>query len=240
MTRTVTNLPKSIMSNQDGLSFESTVSGVLFDWNGVLIDDEPLHYEAFHRVLEELGLELTLEAYQQHCQGRRDADGFVSLAQTYEWQLPLSYCVTAKHRYYKNILSTSNVFLAPSTERLLAWLHERVAIAVVTSSSRSDVENILNRSDQAQAFDLLVTAEDVTRGKPDPEGYLTAARMLDICCEKCLIVEDSPENLRGLIDYGFQMIGLGDRQEKYPRGVHVASSLKNVLTLLTETSKNTL
>lgn len=210
-----------------------TIEGLLFDWNGVLLDDESIHYEALRRVVHETtGNELTRQAYQQHCQGRRDSDGLLALVQTYGWSLPIEACVRAKRTYYYEHLQTCDVSLLPGAKELLRWLRQRVAIAIVTSSSREEVEMLLHRSGQTHACHLLVAAEDVTCGKPDPEGYLLAARVLGVHPERCLVVEDSPQNLHGLVESGFELVGLGTRAMEYPAKAHVTDTLEGVLRLL--------
>lgn len=212
---------------------KDTIDGILFDWNGVLVDDEQMHYEAFcGALLEAIGLEITLEAYQKHCQGRRDRDGLHSLAQAYGWNLAIDHCLISKRRFYHEGVQTKTVAFLPGAKELLAWVEQRIPFAIVTSSPRDEVEIHLQRS--GQTGHALITAEDVTRGKPDPEGYLLATELLGLRPHRCLVIEDSPQNLHGLIGSGFQLLGLGNRNSEYPPSTYTAISLYDIITLLSE------
>lgn len=214
--------------NRSSFGSAPPIEAVLFDWNGVLIDDEPLHEQAFRRVLAAAGFELTPEMYRRLCQGRRDRDGFVALAERYGWPIAADDCVAAKCQRYAEIIATQPIPLADGAAELLAWLHGSVPIAIVTSAPRDEVEQLLAQSGQRYAIDLLITGEDVTRGKPDPEGYLAAAHTLGLGPEACAVVEDAPDNLHGLAGYGFQMIGIGDARAAFPAHAQVVASLREI------------
>lgn len=211
--------------NRSSFGDAPAIGAVLFDWNGVLIDDEPLHYQAFQHVLAAAGFELTPAMYRRSCQGRRDRDGFVALAERYGWPIAADDYVAAKCQRYAEIITTQPIPLAPGAADLLAWLYGAVPIGIVTSAPRHEVEQLLMQSGQRYAIDLLVTGEDVTRGKPDPEGYLAAANMLGLSPQACVVVEDAPDNLHGLVGYGFQMIGIGDSRAAFPAEARVATAL---------------
>ncbi|OYD08119.1 HAD family hydrolase [Paludifilum halophilum] len=194
--------------------FPRTIRAVLFDWNGVLINDEELHFEAFNKVLRTFGYQLTETEYKDHCLGRRDLDGFQILFHRLGWRIPVKYCVQAKAVHYRELANrSSTVPLMKGVPQLIESLRKYMRLAIVTSADRGELEALLKKAELLNVFDLLVTGEDVSRGKPDPEGYLSACESLGLKPHECAVLEDSPNTLDGLEGFGFFSVGIGDDRQ---------------------------
>ena len=146
-----------------------------FDFNGTLSDDEPLLFAIFSELFAELGRPLSREDYFQHLVGLSDPE--VVRAWLGE-DHPELETVLAKRvaRYRATVADGSTVH--PEVREAVLFAAERVPVAVVSGALRAEVEPVLAAAGLTEAVAALVTADDVRRGKPDPEGYLTALALL--------------------------------------------------------------
>jgi HAD superfamily hydrolase (TIGR01509 family) len=173
------------------MSFEA----VLFDMNGVIVDDEPLHFLAFQNVLAECGEQLTHDGYKQFFAGRTDIDGFRDYLAAHGLQMDIDGLMEAKANAYMS-LAAGVIQPYPGVVALIHSLAESgVRLALVTSSLRVEAETVLEAFGLQQSFEQVVTADDITRGKPDPEGYLLGAQALYLTPDACLVVEDAPSGV---------------------------------------------
>ena len=173
--------------------------GILFDYNGVLANDEHLHEESFQEVLSQFGVDLTAEFYKEYCLGRTDADGFEALKVRLGEQLAglaTQELVAMKQSAYQQRLIPSEV-LYPGVVEVLGTLNGTCPYAVVTGSKKSELAPVLKHLQRYGIhFKALVTADDITRGKPDPEGYLKGLCAIELPHEQVVAVEDSPSGVK--------------------------------------------
>jgi beta-phosphoglucomutase len=164
---------------------------ILFDFDGVLVDSEPVHFECWNLVLEPFGFRMSWDEYARNCIGVSDRAmirALCRLAGRDDW----FDAIWAEYPRKKSILRerlASNVPMTADLRSLLHDLSRLLPLAVVTSSGRLEVEPALEAAGVRKAFATIVTGEDVSRLKPDPEPYATAARRLGVRC--ALVVEDS-------------------------------------------------
>ncbi len=148
---------------------------VLFDFNGVLIDDEPVHLEVLQRVLAEEGIELSGEEYWSRYVGLDDRACFGRLLER-AGEAPaeprLMRLIARKSSYYQEWIRREGYPFFPGARELVAALAAAgVGLGLVSGALRDEVEGALRKAGLRDAFKVLVTAEDVARSKPDPEGY---------------------------------------------------------------------
>ena len=161
---------------------------LLFDFDGVLADTEPLHYQAWKQTLAGAGIDVTWEFYLANCVGVADDALFPKV-------FPIAdsgRLVEAKRTAYRAAIEAAPPFLEP-TLQLLRGSSQEYPMAVVSSSARVEVEPPLIRAGVAGCFRLIVTREDVVNIKPSPEPYLKAARLLGAL--RPLVIEDSPSGI---------------------------------------------
>lgn len=163
---------------------------ILFDFDGVLVDTEPVHFGCWQEALAPLNIHLEWEFYLNRCVGVADqsllqlfhelagpAIPFENVHATYERKREL---------FRQRVMA--DVPMPPATRSLFTRL-EGYRLAVVSSSSRSEVEPPLERVGLHGYLDTIVCAEDVRRYKPSPEPYRLAAERLKV--RRALVVEDS-------------------------------------------------
>ena len=171
------------------------LDAILFDFDGVLADTEPLHCACWAEVLRSLGVTLTWEYYRDHAIGVDDREVIRALAAArcppIDWQLLFAQ-YPAKIRLFRERTLKAPPFDA-ALDSFLAELHRDYKLGVVSSSSRAEVEELLAAGGLGKHFDAVVAGEDVSRHKPDPEPYREAGRRL--AATSALVVEDSAAGL---------------------------------------------
>jgi len=166
---------------------------ILFDYNGVIADDEYLHEKAFRKVLESYGINLTHELYRRYCMGKTDLDGFISLKNTFENQLgneTTDELIRKKKGFYIKAAEEEDVLYEGVWDTIYA-LNQDFELAIVTSSSADEMYTVLEKNGLERLFTKITTADETTQGKPDPEPYLNTLKFLDTSHEEAVVVEDS-------------------------------------------------
>jgi HAD superfamily hydrolase (TIGR01509 family) len=200
----------------------SMLRAVVFDFNGVLVDDEPIHLEIFQRVLAEEGIELSAEDYYGRWLGLDDRGVLAGvLAERGQAVHPprLMRLIARKASYYQDRIRRDGYPFYPGAAALVGQAAERGwVLAVVSGALRDEVEGALRQAGLRERFKVLVSAEDVAEGKPDPAGYLLALETMNtqppfperlIHAHEVLAVEDSPAGLEAAAAVGFPTLALG-------------------------------
>jgi HAD superfamily hydrolase (TIGR01509 family) len=196
-------------------SYETTpVGAVLFDMDGVLIHSEPVHMEAARLVLERYGIGLTPQQYIEFFLGKIMETGFSRYLAAIGSDVDVRRATLEQAAAYLE-LAAGQLTPLPGVIEFIRDLEEnRVALALVTGSLRSEAWLALEALDLTGVFEVVMGAEDVTKSKPDPEGYLKAARTLGVSLEECVVIEDAPSNLVTLTDIGISTVGVTTTHSK--------------------------
>ena len=185
------------------------LGAVIFDMDGVLADTEPVHEEALRDFLAMRGGALTTA----------DHDALVGLNSNDVWaklihQFGLHETIEECQVGHQPILVSRLVGLhaSPGVESLISQLRAGgIPMAVASSSSRPVVEATLASLALRGAFGAVVSGEDVTRGKPQPDIYLRAADLLGVAPGRCVAIEDSPHGVQAALRAGMACLGLATR-----------------------------
>lgn len=194
---------------------------ILFDFNGVLVDDESIHFELFQQVLAEEGIELSSEDYFAKYLGYDDRACFrAALEATGGPAEPvlLSRLIARKAAYYQNRVRNEGYPLFPGAVALIdSAISEGLMLGIVSGALRNEVEGALRLIGVRQHFKTLVTAEDVGASKPDPEGYRRGLQLLSsepplpsrlFHPHEVLAIEDSPTGLEAAQGAGLMTLGV--------------------------------
>ncbi len=187
--------------------YAGTTRAVVFDMDGVLIDSGAHHREAWRAMLADVGVapptdfwRITIgrpsEEAVELLLGRRLPDGeALRLARL-------------KRDHYVRLVRRGLLPIAGAPQFVAALARADVPRAVGTSASRYDTERLLSQLGLRPHFDVVVTADDVRRGKPDPEVYLQAAEALAVPPDACLVFEDSVVGVHAARTAGMRAIGV--------------------------------
>ncbi|MDG4790935.1 HAD family phosphatase [Micromonospora sp. WMMD1102] len=160
----------------------------LFDCDGTVADSMPLHHVAWQRALAEWNCDLPEKLFYAWG-GRTVLDIIATLNERQGLAMPPEVVDRRREDHYQELLPS--LVAVPEVRQHVDQAHGRLPIAVVSGSTRESVTASLETLGLLEKFDVLVCAEDCTRAKPDPEGFLLAARLLGVPPEFCLVFEDT-------------------------------------------------
>lgn len=180
-----------------------TLKAVLFDFNGVIINDEPIHEVLLEQLLLEENLRMGPQDFQTICIGRSDRacirDLLTQRGRSVT-EAELDQIIRRKALAYEQQLDQMEQLpIYPDLEDFIAQLRNTpVKLAVVSGALRCEIEAVLKRINLLDVFDVIVAGDDITTSKPDPDGYLLAVERLQakfpslgIAPDNCLAIEDT-------------------------------------------------
>ncbi len=175
---------------------------IIFDFDGVIADDEPIHMRAFQETLAEERIALTTADYYAHYLGFDDHDAIAHALRVCGrpvTEARVSGLMADKARRFRALVE-KDVRVFPGVPAFVRGAAARVPLAIASGALRSEIELILDRLGLRDAFTAVVSADDVREGKPAPEAFLTALARLAVpglAATQCLVIEDSLAGIEG-------------------------------------------
>jgi len=197
----------------------STTRAVLWDMDGTLIDSEELHWISWRNTMANEGIAITREQFLASFGQRNDSiiPRWLGAASTPE---RIERIGNAKEEMYRDLVGKDGVSPLPGVTSWLQRLHSEGWLqAIASSAPRANVEAVLEALAAANFFQSVISAEDVHRGKPDPEVYLTAAARVGAWPSRCIVVEDAEAGIEGARNAGMRSIGVSHN------GKHLAADV---------------
>jgi len=189
---------------------------VLWDLDGTLLDSREQHWLAWRKTMADEGRDLTEEEFSATFGQRNER----VLRQWYGPDFPMpeiERISAAKEGHYRELLRADGAQLLPGVERWLRTLHaDGWRQALATSAPPENVAAALAVLHVSCYFAAVVHSADVSRGKPHPEVFLTAAARLDVPPARCLVVEDAPAGVEAAQRAGMRCIGIGPLHAALP------------------------
>jgi beta-phosphoglucomutase len=200
------------------LNYILIFDSILFDFDGVLADTEPIHYRCWLEILAPFGIQPTWDYYQRECIGISDRLMVerISTPALFDLIWPK---YADKQALFRHKLTLKSPFLA-ETEALIADLSPHYKLAVVSSSGRTEIEPPLERAGLRSHFDAMVCGKEAGNLKPSPDPYLRAAEILG--ATQPLVVEDSAAGEESGRAAGFEVLRVTSAES-------VPSELRRVL-----------
>ena len=179
------------------------IKAVLLDFNGVVVDDEQIQCDAYREVFKGHGIELTDEGYYSRM-GMNDR-AFVTSVFEEGGQTPdeatIAACIEQKTDAWRGRVSDKPP-LFDGVENFIKKCAAEMAVGLVSMARRSEIDLVLEKTGLASEFSVILSAEDISSHKPDPECYREGFRQIDLhriarshlpmVHNECLVVEDSP------------------------------------------------
>ena len=183
------------------------LKAVIFDMDGVLIDSEPVHYQANKEIMEEFGYSLDYEYYK----------GFIGSTLTHMWEtLKKKYDIkkdikelnAMSEKYSRDVVKRDGYINIPGACELVKMFNKNgIKLAVASSSSAYIIEDVLNSLDIKEYFDAVVSGENIKNPKPAPDIFLAAAEKIGVSPEECIVIEDSANGVNGAQKAGMTAVG---------------------------------
>jgi beta-phosphoglucomutase len=191
------------------------IRALIFDFNGVLANDDPIHMEAFRQVAKEEGLSFTDQEYLDKYLPLNDRDCFKALFAEHGRPLTadkLDELIDRKSAYYFRAISGNTVLFADAATAVKAAAL-RCPIAIASGARGAEIRHILNLGGLEDCFSAIISAEDVRFGKPHPEPFLRAHERLrerdrSLALSDCVAVEDSIGGIHSAHEAGMRCLAI--------------------------------
>ena len=200
------------------------IAAAIFDVDELLVSLELQHKEAERLVVEEMGHHYADLPHQiRTASGRRVWDVVADMHTHFGWTQPLQEVFDRRQALFTALLETAEIAPMPGAAHAVELLHGAgYPLAVASSGVRGYLETVLQRLGLRQYFGVLVSGEDVTRGKPDPEPYLLAAARLGVRPGQCVVFEDAAVGVRAAKAAGMACIGVPNPAALQPQDLSLA------------------
>ncbi|HZH34359.1 MAG TPA: HAD family phosphatase [Pyrinomonadaceae bacterium] len=223
------------------------IKAILFDFNGVIIDDEPLQMKAYQEILKEEAIELTEKDYYDSL----GMDDVMFIRTAYDRakkdldDATLERILERKSEAHGALIA-DELPLFPGVVNFVKMAHFHYALGIVSMARSAEINSVLQRADLAGYFTGIVSAEDVTACKPDPQCFNLGFRRLDehnnakgefpLVREQILVIEDSPPGVVAAKAAGMRVLGVTNTvSEKELRAAGADSVTKNLSDWIPET-----
>ncbi|MEM7553656.1 MAG: HAD family phosphatase [Cyanobacteria bacterium P01_A01_bin.84] len=199
-----------------------SLKAVIFDFNGIIINDESIHRQLTEEML--LGENLNMQAgeFEKVCLGRSDRSCFRDLlansGRIVDEQYLEKLLQNKTKAYAKKLEEVEQLPIYPGVEDIIYKARSReLKIGLVSGALGSDIELVINRANLAQYFEVVVSTDDVTTSKPEPEGYLLSVELLNkkhpdlnLQPQECLAIEDTPAGIQAAKNAGMQVVAVAN------------------------------
>ncbi|MFO0827429.1 MAG: HAD family phosphatase [Phycisphaerales bacterium] len=209
--------------------------GAIFDLDGTLIDTYDAHVAAWQRMGERHGVPVTLEQFARHF-GRRNhqmiEEIWLEAGRPPLDAREIDRLGEEKESIYRALVHAHLPLMEGGPELIAALDESGWSIAIGSSAPIGNVDLAIERLGTRTRLDAVVTGNDVTRGKPDPECFLTAATRMGVAPNRCVVIEDAPAGIAAALAAGMRCVAITSKGHD-PRSQTAAHLVVRSLTELT-------
>lgn len=197
------------------------LQAIIFDFDGVIVDSERAHFQAFIEVFEPLGVTFDYDTYQRDLIGFDDRGAMAFLFEhdlgqpdSQERRQKISQLCQSKQDIYLRLVAEGAMEPVPGTLEFIDGLPDDFPIAIATGATRADIDAVLQALGRQDDFKVIVTADDVAFSKPDPATYVQAVEQLSGAINReleprdCLAIEDSSAGIDSARQAGLRTLAL--------------------------------
>ena len=185
------------------------MKGVIFDMDGVIIDSEPIHIKLERELLEECGGDYSKITHADFM-GTTDAEMWGTFKEQFKIELSVGELINIKRERF-----IENLGQIPLVDSVLAFMASLQSIGcklgLASSNNESAVEAVKNKFGLEKYIDVFINGEAVTKGKPHPEIFLTAAKQMGLKPEDCLVIEDTKNGVLAAKAAGMKCVGFQNK-----------------------------
>lgn len=184
------------------------MKGILFDWDGVVIDSSAQHERSWELLAEEIGKPLP-EGHFKAGFGKKNQVIIPGILRWAEDPAEVSALADRKEELYRELVRQSGVVILPGARELLEALqNEGIPAAVASSTPRANLDAIFAATNLDRFFQAVICGDDVTNGKPAPDVFLLAAKKLGLGPADCLVIEDAHAGIEAGLAAGMRVLAV--------------------------------
>ena len=176
---------------------------LIFDCDGTLADTLPVHFQTWVTSLQTVGVDISRDWYYKYC-GTSAEEMLHLLMDLSDYQFDTAPVIAERQALYRSLIST--VKEVQAVANIVRAHHSKTPMAVASGGERAVLEATLDNINLRQFFDVVVSVDDVGKGKPEPEIFLLASEKLNVAPQDCIVYEDSNEGLEAARRAGMRSI----------------------------------
>ena len=184
--------------------------GIVFDFDGVLANSEPLHLRAYQAVLADLGIVINRDEYYARYLGFDDVGAFRAIAEArrQHWtEAQIRALVVRKTAAFDEMLDSVDV-IYPEAAECVQRLAAKIPLGIASGALRHEIETVLRRAGLDQHFRFIVASGDTPESKPAPDPYRRAAELHGLMPAQCIAIEDSRWGIESAKTAGLRCVGI--------------------------------
>ena len=176
---------------------------LIFDCDGTLADTLPVHFQTWVKSLQAVGVDISKDWYYKYC-GTSAEEMLQLLMDLSDYQFDTAPVIAERQALYRSLIITVKEVQAVAD--IVRAHHSKIPMAVASGGERAVLEATLDNINLRQFFDVVVSVDDVEKGKPEPEIFLLASEKLNVAPQDCIVYEDSNEGLEAARRAGMRSI----------------------------------
>ncbi|MEI6890829.1 MAG: HAD family phosphatase [Pontiella sp.] len=194
------------------------LSAVIFDFDGIIVDSEPMHFKAFNEVLKSKKIEMSWEDYCETYIGFDDRAAFGTVFKANQVKISskeINLLIEEKAAVFQKYILNGEAKPLPGAVELIKSIPVRLPVALCSGALREDIDPILKNLGLSDAFTVIVTAEDTPKSKPDPAPYLLTCKKLGIDDPATAIaIEDTPAGIISAKGAGLKVLAVTNSYDR--------------------------
>jgi beta-phosphoglucomutase len=194
------------------------LNAVIFDFDGIIVDSEPMHYQAFQRVLEPLNKGFSWEEYCKVYIGYDDRDAFKEAFKARDEKVStrdLKRMIAQKAGIFQELIHNGEATPLPGAVELIQSIPRKLPLALCSGALKEDILPIITNLGIENSFNVIVTAEDTKKSKPDPAPYKLALEKLGLDTPGTAIaIEDTPAGLLSAKRAGLKVLAVTNSYDR--------------------------
>lgn len=180
--------------------------GVIFDMDGVLIDSADAHYQSWKQLAREIGADVTQDQFDATF-GRHNSDIIPIVFDVNEPE-KVKQLADRKEELYRDLVCRDAPIVDGAIDLVRSLYQKGIPLAVGSSAPRANIKLILTLMGVQDCFSALVSADEVTRGKPDPQVFSKACEKLNLPPAQCVVIEDAPAGIEAASTAGTKCVAI--------------------------------